>query len=510
MMLKPTLVSLAVGAVCAMASNTMAAPPPPGAPAVVDAFDLLPPALHDATAVVRGEASRLAGDDRDAQKVATAMSMSGTISYSVANGTTTINVERITNTTSNRTSGTLRIRLIASTSSASGAQSISGYRLFESVNINQVGPGAAIGGSVYGPYLGNPPDGSYYMIVALLEYDSVDCASTDRYCVVDSFTVNRYTFGGGTPPPPPPSPPPPPPPPPPSPPPPPPAPAPGPTPPPPPASGNGYYTVVVSLNSFPFCYQYVQPAMLSVLTNLGNTATHGGTTSCASLGFPVYAGRWSLDTVSWVYDSSVAFAQIDCNVGVAVQCSIGNPPASPPPPIGAPPPPAPATGVEVVEYYMINLNKYFITGRSDEKALLDAYPAAFRRTGARFSALSAATSLPAGMENICRFYLPPGKGGPNTHFYGRPADCNSIRATGNPMFEYEGEDFAIAFPTAFGGLCPASAPNPIYRLFNNRAAQNDANHRYTNSLSRYNQMIARGWLPEGPVFCATTASDGSE
>lgn len=169
-----------------------------------------------------------------------------------------------------------------------------------------------------------------------------------------------------------------------------------------------------------------------------------------------------------------------------------------------------ATAVDVVEYFIVPLNKYFITGRTDEQALLDSLPASFRRTGARFAALAAATTLPTGMENICRFYLPPGKGGPNTHFYGRPADCNAIRATGNPLFQYEGEDFAVAFPVTFTHTCPQSAPFPVYRVFNNRAAQNDANHRYVNSQSRYNQMIARGWLPEGPVFCATSASDGSE
>ena len=164
--------------------------------------------------------------------------------------------------------------------------------------------------------------------------------------------------------------------------------------------------------------------------------------------------------------------------------------------------------VEVVEYLVIALNKYFITGRSAEKSLLDAYPTIYRRTGARFSAYAASVSPPLGYENICRFYLPPAKGGSNTHFYGRPSDCNLVMNTGNPMFEYEGEDFATAVP--INGICPASAPYTIYRSFNNRVVQNDGNHRYTNSLSRYNQMAARGWVSEGPVFCSTIALDGVE
>lgn len=170
-------------------------------------------------------------------------------------------------------------------------------------------------------------------------------------------------------------------------------------------------------------------------------------------------------------------------------------------------PPVAATTAEVVEYFLVALNKYFITGRAAEQALLDGLPASFRRTGAKFSAFAAA-GAPSGTEPICRFYLPPAKGGPNSHFYGRPADCDLIRASSNPAFEYEGEDFAVAIPV--NGACPQSAPFTVYRSFNNRAAQNDGNHRYTNALSRYNEMSAKNWVGEGPVFCSAVALDGQE
>ena len=168
---------------------------------------------------------------------------------------------------------------------------------------------------------------------------------------------------------------------------------------------------------------------------------------------------------------------------------------------------AATTTVDVIEYFIIPLNKYFITGRTGEKAALDGVPASFRRTGAKFSAFAAA-GAPVGTESICRFYLPPAKGGPNTHFYGRPGDCELIRGTNNPVFQYEGEDFAVQIPAS--GVCPASAPNTVYRAFNNRGAQNDGNHRYTNTLARYNEMIAKGFVGEGPVFCSSSATDGTE
>ena len=166
-----------------------------------------------------------------------------------------------------------------------------------------------------------------------------------------------------------------------------------------------------------------------------------------------------------------------------------------------------SVAVDVIEYFNIALNKYFITGRTAEQALLDGAPAAFRRTGAKFSGWSA-VEPPAGTEAICRFYLPPSKGGPNSHFYGRPSDCDLVRASGGPMFEYEGEDFAVTIPVS--GTCPASATFTVYRSFNNRAAQNDANHRYTNVVTRYNAMTANGWVAEGPVFCSASAVDGTE
>lgn len=76
------------------------------------------------------------------------------------------------------------------------------------------------------------------------------------------------------------------------------------------------------------------------------------------------------------------------------------------------------------------------------------------------------------------------------------------------MFEYEGEDFAVTIPVS--DACPASVPFAVYRSFNNRAAQNDGNHRYTYAPTRYNEMISKGWVGEGPVFCSAAASDGTE
>ena len=154
---------------------------------------------------------------------------------------------------------------------------------------------------------------------------------------------------------------------------------------------------------------------------------------------------------------------------------------------------------QVVEYFIPALNHFFISGRPNEQALLDQYPGVYQRTGASFLGFPS-IDAPQGSVPICRFYLPPGLGGPNSHFYGQPADCNAIIATGNPVFQFEGYDFAMYTPIS--GVCPTYAPNKVYRSFNNRTAVNDGNHRYTTTLSNYNGMTALGWAAEGAVFCS--------
>jgi hypothetical protein len=159
---------------------------------------------------------------------------------------------------------------------------------------------------------------------------------------------------------------------------------------------------------------------------------------------------------------------------------------------------------KVIEYYIPSLNHYFISGRPNEQALLAQYPSLYQATGATFLGFPS-TGAPQGSVPICRFYLPPSAGGPNSHFYGQPTDCNAIIALANPAFQFEGYDFAMYTPSATA-TCPSYAPNKVYRSFNNRAAVNDGNHRYTTALSTYNAMVSGGWSAEGAVFCSDTTT----
>ena len=97
---------------------------------------------------------------------------------------------------------------------------------------------------------------------------------------------------------------------------------------------------------------------------------------------------------------------------------------------------------------------------------------------------------------MCRFYGTPGLG-PNSHFYTvDPAECDAVRQ--DPGWRYEGIAFYSIAPA--GGGCPVGMQR-VNRLYNNRFAQNDSNHRYVVDLATYGTMQLQGWSAEGLVLC---------
>lgn len=167
-----------------------------------------------------------------------------------------------------------------------------------------------------------------------------------------------------------------------------------------------------------------------------------------------------------------------------------------------------AQSVTVVEYYNRTLDAYFMTGRSNEQALLDRLPADFSRTGMEFAA-SAATAAATPQVRICRFYVNTVTPFTNSHFYGREGtDCEALRAQNLAGFNYEDFDFAVAQPDA-GNTCAASTPVRVFRSFRSGSATRTSNHRYTTSLSSFDALTAAGWTPEQAVFCVTSAKDAT-
>lgn len=165
------------------------------------------------------------------------------------------------------------------------------------------------------------------------------------------------------------------------------------------------------------------------------------------------------------------------------------------------------TPVNVVEYYSRDAKRFFITGRANEIAQLDALSANFVRTGMTFAAETALVrTADTTRTPICRFYAPPEAGGSNTHFYGRESDCTLLKRFST--LRYEGHDFRAGVPT--NGACPVALPTRVFRLFNNGVASNNGNHRYVVSDTRRVEMLAAGWSDEGVAFCTVNAVDSRE
>jgi uncharacterized protein DUF5648 len=171
--------------------------------------------------------------------------------------------------------------------------------------------------------------------------------------------------------------------------------------------------------------------------------------------------------------------------------------------------------VPVVEFFNTFLGHYFMTADGAEIASLEAGAAGpgWVRTGWSFTAFSwpppaTGTCIAGGCAPVMpvrRFYGTPGLG-PNSHFY----TADGVEAGGldrpGTGWTFEKVAFGIPVPDA-PGQCPGASLTPVYRLYNDRAASNDSNHRYVTSAAERARMRAMGWIDEGVRFCAYAASD---
>lgn len=160
----------------------------------------------------------------------------------------------------------------------------------------------------------------------------------------------------------------------------------------------------------------------------------------------------------------------------------------------------------VIEYFSRVANRYFMTGRVNEQAQLDAMPASFTRTGMRFSAKSGLYRDIAETA-VCRFYAAPESGGSNTHFYGTGEVCPALNTVKGLSFE--GFDFAALAPSSAGSCDNAAANKPVWRLYNDKFATNESNHRYVVSETTRSKMRNQGWIDEGVAFCVSSVTDAT-
>ncbi|MBP8295762.1 MAG: hypothetical protein KAX84_06610 [Burkholderiales bacterium] len=159
------------------------------------------------------------------------------------------------------------------------------------------------------------------------------------------------------------------------------------------------------------------------------------------------------------------------------------------------------TVVIVYEFYNTNLKHYFRTSSAAEGVGIDngAAGPGWVRTGDNFTAYTPGIAAPG--SDVCRFYT----FGANSHFYTAFADeCAGLKSPSSGWV-YEGLSFRIQLPSVSN--CPVDTV-PVYRLYNDRFAFNDSNHRFTTIFSNVGALQAQGWQYEGIAFCALNFSGG--
>jgi uncharacterized delta-60 repeat protein len=166
-----------------------------------------------------------------------------------------------------------------------------------------------------------------------------------------------------------------------------------------------------------------------------------------------------------------------------------------------------AQEAEVTEFYAPTLNHYFISANAEEVGALKANAASgWRATGETFGAFPR-SGAPATSFPVCRFYGDFTLG-PNSHFYtANREECEGLKGLQKPrpyaVPQWNFEEIAFHAGVPVNGACDAATPVAIYRAYNNRATQNDSNHRYAKSRALYDKMLAEGWAGEGIVMCVT-------
>ncbi len=171
--------------------------------------------------------------------------------------------------------------------------------------------------------------------------------------------------------------------------------------------------------------------------------------------------------------------------------------------------PATAT-TELVEFYNKKLDHYFVTVEPKEIQDLDSgVHEGWARTGYRFLVIKAGSAYPESVP-VCRFYGRP-EAELDSHFYSaKVSECQEVKDKFSHAWQLESDEVFRAFLVdPMTGKCPTDA-SPVYRLWNQRP---DVNHRYSDQISVYQEMVNKAYKGEGdgnpalPVaFCAAGGS----
>ncbi|MCK9469253.1 MAG: hypothetical protein M0Q49_07535 [Porticoccaceae bacterium] len=154
----------------------------------------------------------------------------------------------------------------------------------------------------------------------------------------------------------------------------------------------------------------------------------------------------------------------------------------------------------VYSFFHEGIRHYFVTASYDEAAHIQTVDEGWKIVDFGFNVWPAEGSAPDAAVPVCRFYSRD----VNSHFYTADAtECEELQEI-QTSWQYEDIAFQALLPVA--NACPAGT-DPVWRLYNNRHAEKDSNHRFVASSETYRTMIADGWIGEGVAFCSPPASE---
>jgi len=163
-------------------------------------------------------------------------------------------------------------------------------------------------------------------------------------------------------------------------------------------------------------------------------------------------------------------------------------------PVNLPPSPV---GQSILEYKNDITGHYVMLWDRTEIGLVEAgkLGPGWHRTGYVFGGFNVHASYVPPGNRMCRFYAP----GPNSHFLtARTFECDGLKANPASGWIFERDDIVVYMPD--NGSCGTSLP--VYRLYNDRAAFNDTNHRHVADQAVRAQLVSEGWIDEGIAFCS--------
>lgn len=127
------------------------------------------------------------GPKRAQKSLASGLSMSGVFTYSFSTTTAAITLDRVSNGSASAT-GTLQLSLWATPDKPDRGGAVTGYRLATFPTLGELQPSSRFTGIAQtSPYV-EPPDGSYWLVLVLSQYDPAGCpGNADGYCVEDTL-----------------------------------------------------------------------------------------------------------------------------------------------------------------------------------------------------------------------------------------------------------------------------------------------------------------------------------